>query len=202
MFSKLTAERLTAFFTAMIAVTGVDWGMNLNCTEEWNLLTPFSRKFGAIAFLLLWSCGHASPQARHTVEVTRADFTKEAKIEHAGLKLTAPEGRHTITANDGTELIGIRVESDKIVLLALFNAMAKYHAGDSVRLLSDDVTSPDSPVRLHLLGREDKRDVEHNSIGSIVTCSYDKEGIRLIRSYSRYGDAPTVMHFVPPARTR
>src|SRR5882672_8974791 len=225
MFGKLTAERLTAFFTAMIAVTGVDWGMNLNCPEEWNLLTPFSRKFGAIVFLLLWSCGHASPQARHTVEVTRADFTKEAKIvstelaifgvmlgdsisdarakiEHAGLKLTAPEGRHTIIANDGTELVGTRVDGDKIVMLALFSAMAKYLAGDSVRLLSDDVTSPDSPVRLHLLGREDKRDVEHNSIGSIVTCSYDKEGIRLIRSYSRYGDAPTVMHFVPPARTR
>jgi len=130
------------------------------------LLTTFSRKkFGAIVFLVLWSCGHAFPQTRHTVEITRADFTKEAqivstelavfgvmlgdsipdaraKIEQAGLKLTAPEGRHTIIANDGTELVGIRVDGDKIVLLGLFSAMAKYLAGDSAKLLSDDVTSP------------------------------------------------------------
>jgi exopolysaccharide biosynthesis protein len=45
------------------------------------MLTAFSRKkVGTIVFLLLWSCGYAFPQARHTVEVTRADFTKEAKI--------------------------------------------------------------------------------------------------------------------------
>ncbi len=182
----------------------------------------------AAILLLLTGAQSVLPQsnsARHTVEVTQADFTKEAKIvstelaifgvmlgdsisdarakiEHVGLKLTAPEGRYTVIANDGTELVGIRIDGDKIVMLALFSAMAKYLAGDSVRLLSDDVTSPDSPVRLRLLGREDKRDVEHNSIGIVVTCSYDKEGIRLIRSYSRYGDAPTVMHVVPPARIR
>ena len=136
-------------------------------------MTTFSRKkFVAIVFLLLSSCGHAFSQTQHTVEVTRVDFTKEAKIvstelavfgvmlgdsisdarakiEHAGLKLIVPEGRHTIIANDGTELVGIRVDGDKIVMLALFSAMAKYLAGDSAKLLSDDVTSPDSAVRLH-----------------------------------------------------
>jgi len=182
-------------------------------------------KYAASVFLFLLSvCGTAFSQTRHTIEITRVDFTKEEKIistsltvfgiglgdsltdtkvkaERAGVKLTMTEGRYSLFDGDD-ELVGIGFESEKVVMLALFHGMVKHLAGDSAQLLGDDTTSPDSAVRMHLLGREDKRTVEHGSTGMVVTCSYDKEGIHLIRSYSRYGDAPTVLHLVLPARTR
>jgi len=179
----------------------------------------------SVSFILclLLACTVTANQTQK-VEVTQTDFTKEskiisteltvfgvglgdsladvkAKVEHGGIKLTVTDGRYSLF-DGGEELVGIGFESDKIVRLALFYGMVKRLAGESAQLLGADSTSPDSAVRIHLLGREDRRSVEQSSIGHTVTCSYDKEGIHLIRLYSKYGDAPTVLHFVLPARAR
>jgi len=161
-------------------------------------------------------------------EITKSDFTRlvairstdlsvfgvklgdslsaaKASVERYGLKLVPAHfaDAFSVYEKDGhAELIGLRTEEQRIVKIALFDGMAKYLAGESRLLMGDEATRPDSPVRLRLLGREDRRSDRQDIDGHTVTCSYDKEGLLLIRSYSRLGDAPTVLHLIFPAKAR
>jgi hypothetical protein len=129
----------------------------------------------------------------------------KANVERYGLRLVParfPNGFSVYEKDGPAELIGLRTEEQRIVKIALFDGMAKYLAGESRLLMGDDVTRRDSPARLRLLGREDRRSDERDMDGHTVTCSYDKEGLLLIRSYSRLGDAPTVLHLIFPAKAR
>lgn len=159
-------------------------------------------------------------------EVTRLDFTKrkeivssklsvfgvslgdsvrdaKSKFERAGLAIRgkAAASQFSVYGND-EELLGLDSQDERISRVALFSGMARYLVGEAARLFDPNITEADSALRLSLLGREDSRSDEVNSIGHVVICSYDKEGIRLIRSFSRYGDARPVLHWVPSAKKR
>jgi len=167
-------------------------------------------------------------RATTRVEITKTDFTKmetirstemevfgvglgdlmedsKKKLRDAGLVLKegapSPESCAVFDAHQ-TELLVLDSHEGRIKKIALFDGISRFLAGNAKQLYDLSITEADSSIRLVLLGREDKRTVERNSIGSIVSCSYDREGIRVIRSFSQYGDAAPVIHLVPPARSR
>jgi len=156
-------------------------------------------------------------------EVTVDDFTKTEKVRSTdlstfGVKLgddlavaepkLAANGRKVfrresgmveIYDSQGRELLAIATDREgRVSKIIWFRDMARHLAGESALLLSSDIADAESPLRLRLLGREDSRNSHPGSFGSTVTYSYDKEGIRVIRS----GNASPVIHLVPPAKSR
>ncbi len=166
------------------------------------------------------------PAALQSVEVTSVDFTKlekvvasrlsvfgvalgdsvrdaMRKIENAGLRVKAAQFPGQFYVYEGSEqLLTLSAESGVVTQIVLYGVMVKHLAGESSLLLDANSTSPDSAVRLRLLGREDNRSEERSSVGRTVICSYDREGIRLVRVFFSGTDSFGSMQFVMPAKPR
>jgi hypothetical protein len=166
------------------------------------------------------------PAALESTEVTSVDFTKlekvvasrlsvfgvalgdsvrdaMRKIENAGLRVKAAQFPGQFYVYEGSQqLLTIVGESGAVNEIVLYELMARHLAGESRLLLDADSTSPGSAVRLRLLGREDNRSEERSGVGRKVTCSYDREGIRLVRVFLGGTDSLGSMRFVMPAKPR
>jgi len=208
-----------------LPVVGLEWLAIMQKSVQSFFMIEIAKWIGLFGLLVTSQL----PESKTTppAEVTRVDFTKlkeiassglavfgvtlgdsvesaKVKFEQAGLKIKARQlaGSFSVYEN-GDELLALDSQGERITLIALFSKMAKHLAGESALLLDPDIVLPDSALRLRLLGREDSRSDERNSIGHTVTCSYDKEGIRLIKSFSvSLGDAAPVLHLVASAKKR
>jgi hypothetical protein len=166
------------------------------------------------------------PAAMQFIEVTRVDFTKLEKItasrlsvfgvalgdsaegairkiENAGLRVKAAQSPGQFYVYEGNDqLLTLSIESGAVTQIILYDVMVRHPAGESGLLLDANSTSLDSAVRLRLLGREDNRSEERSSVGRTVSCSYDREGIRLVRVFFSGGDSLGSMRLVMPAKPR
>lgn len=94
------------------------------------------------------------------------------------------------------------VKGGRVERVVWYAALAKYLAGRAAKLLDADVGLPDSPVRLSLLGREDRHTLEHSAyLPDDATYSYDREGIRIV--YFADGETRVLtLQLVTPAKMR
>lgn len=158
------------------------------------------------------------------VEVTRTDFTKVERVRStqlttfgaalgderekalgairaAGMAITTKPRSEWLGVYDGNDEVAILLFQDgRLAKVAWQKPMTRYLAGDSAKLLDDTIARPESPLRLQLLGREDSRTVEGGAL-PLVTCSYDREGLR-ISELSTSTQRIILVHLVPPAKPR
>lgn len=106
--------------------------------------------------------------------------------------------------SSGKESWGFSDETGTVIEIILRSDLATRLPGDSSKLFDPTIMDAESPLRLRLLGREDKRSVEH-PVASMTTISisYDKEGIRLTQSNLGGGrNFPPTVFLVVPAKSR
>jgi hypothetical protein len=177
----------------------------------------------------------APTKALQNTEITKQDFTKldelrstrltvfgarlgqtkdetKAAVEKAGAawKLVAMATGNPLPGiydSDGHELALLELSSDGLVTrITLYPGIARYLAGDSAKLFTDDVLDPTSSVRLELLGREDQYEHEpwNNRLmtGEWRRFEYFKEGIEVAGNVPPDPVLSMQIHLFVPAKPR
>lgn len=104
---------------------------------------------------------------------------------------------------DGETPAIIQIDEGMVSTMVLHRAASRYLAGNARKLFSADVVDADSPIRLQLLGREDKVTRTEDAASETITYTYDKEGFQLrCIAFAASGDVIISFHLIAPARSR
>jgi hypothetical protein len=136
-------------------------------------------------------------------EITRVDFIKterlrstnlsvlglrlgenvplaRAAIEEEGLSWAAlAPDRAEVRDGLGKALLVISIQDESLTEIAIHDGLAAQIPGRSRSLFDKRILDKDSPLRLELLGREDRRSVFNNPVLQTVEYLYEKEGLRI-----------------------
>jgi hypothetical protein len=134
----------------------------------------------------------------------------EEKVRAAGFRVESEAwtrsgqvGGRFIRAFDGLnkEPFGFGEEDGIVTEIVLRSDIVPRLPGNSPKLFDASIMEAESPLRLRLLGREDRRSASGTAI-TTVTFSYDKEGIRLESSMARGRSLGQNVFLVAPAKAR
>ena len=124
------------------------------------------------------------------------------RVTMAGLKLQArTKGECCDLLDQHSNAVAIfHLREGRIAGVAWGSGLRQYMPGRGGEIFNPEIADSDSPLRLELLGREDRREIERG-LYPTVTYFYDREGIRIFRM--SIGDLQIVnVELVPPAKPR
>ena len=115
-------------------------------------------------------------------------------------------GEIAVVTTDGQyRLMTFHIADGKVDWIRWDRAMENYLAGESGKLLTADAFTPDSPIRLRLLGREDNATHVSRQLITLVetvTFVYGKEGLQMEQVLSSVLPPTLSIALTTPARAR